>query len=927
MNCLLSIIRKPHGLVALVSRVLDNVDLKNDVPATLRINSRLGCYEIVESPLELLRPSLFSKKDPVIASWNYLSCVDEFNSETLFHVLVVVINTVWEPFGSDLVLPNLPSDRAVRVIKPTAANPRAYKGTKYKPPKSKIISQFDLRLYLCDRKHQNQLLLRLSEYWVEAIERLEKAGDEVSTRSAKILSITAESKKFDPYYGFNHNLCIAGDYPSLPIIFHRYFWFSLQGLEWSDVTDYISIYWQFKFDENLENQDPILLALSRLISLQPDRQTWEWCRIIVQQPETLRLIFITIAIETQVYTLNPTDLLIAGIDRFNQSVDETDYIHKLYCFFIALKTGISIDYILAGFKLSAIYPYQHEDFNQIDGDSWFPDTAVDRLIQIGNFIGFSNWQFYNTWRTCGKLAGSIDLILSIDWEYYQKDDAEAYIFFYLYIIDLYAEDPVEIRSQKSKWEFIKKQVDEIDDLLRNTEPGYRKKVIKDLNQYYCYWDKVEELNLYIPIAHVIVQRLARSPFAKDINGNFAWIIAHFINNLEPQLCQVFISTPDPSFLSLEQACRLDNDARLIPKGIAAISKNSSAFTLQCFIDFPNKLFKVAKLLGSFSNPVADSVVKKFSQQPMMTENITLLDLKETCEFIDRYIGDRFSNPIPRKIRSYLHGEISLKSGQIDRAVGTIHQQLQLTKLEILEDCILTALKREFDVDPHQEDIKHALAMLGSIDENFRPFRKFLKAYWQDPNSNYLLNHPLSQSWLKQHPQIASKIDVWMQGIDCSYLIAEFGTIEIKLETQPLEVLKMGTYVGSCLGLGGICAYSAVAVLLNINKQVLYARDRQGKIIARQLIAISESEELVCFSIYPYHIHAQIQNIFYEYILMFADALGLKLYRDAPDHDRTYDIVNIISQSWWDDNAWDFSSRLSNDRRDDDGELNKQELIP
>jgi hypothetical protein len=536
----------------------------------------------------------------------------------------------------------------------------------------------------------------------------------------------------------------------------------------------------------------------------------------------------------------------------------------------------------------------------------FPDIVVEKLIQIGNFMELSNSQFYNIWEKCGELDGLINIIISMNWQDYEKDVAEKYLYFYLFIIDCFDKTEVEISEQKNKWKFIQGRVNLIDTLLKEIAPDYQKKVIEDLRQYYWYWDKIEELNLYIPSAHIIIQRLAKSPFSKSTNGDGAWTIAHIINYLKPQECQIFINAPDASFSRLEQACRLENDARLIPKGIAAISKHLSAFTLQCFIDFPNKLFKLGKLLGSFSKPVALSVVKTFSQHPIMTENIALLPLKEACEFIDCQCNDKFSNPIPRKIRDYLRGQISLKEGQINRAWGLIEKNIQLTQLEILENTILQALKREFNVNPHQEDIKHALAMLGSIDDNFRPFRKFLKAYWENNDSNYLLNHPLSQSWLKQHPAMATKINLWMQGITCSYSVEEFGTIEIKLETQPLEVLKMGTYVGSCLGLGGICSYSAVAVLLNINKQVLYARNQKGTIIARQLIAISESEELVCFYIYPHNIHTHIKSIFYEYNIMFANALGLTLYQDSPDKNNTYDIVNIISQSWWDDDAWDFN---------------------
>jgi len=41
----------------------------------------------------------------------------------------------------------------------------------------------------------------------------------------------------------------------------------------------------------------------------------------------------------------------------------------------------------------------------------------------------------------------------------------------------------------------------------------------------------------------------------------------------------------------------------------------------------------------------------------------------------------------------------------------------------------------------------------------------------------------------------------------------------------------------------------VARPLDVNKQVVYARDPHGAVIGRQLLAISEADELVCFSVY------------------------------------------------------------------------------
>ena len=60
---------------------------------------------------------------------------------------------------------------------------------------------------------------------------------------------------------------------------------------------------------------------------------------------------------------------------------------------------------------------------------------------------------------------------------------------------------------------------------------------------------------------------------------------------------------------------------------------------------------------------------------------------------------------------------------------------------------------------------------------------------------------------------------------------------------------MGSYANSCLAPEGINAFSAIANTLDINKRVVYLRDGAGRVLARQLLAISETPELVCFDIY------------------------------------------------------------------------------
>ncbi len=98
-------------------------------------------------------------------------------------------------------------------------------------------------------------------------------------------------------------------------------------------------------------------------------------------------------------------------------------------------------------------------------------------------------------------------------------------------------------------------------------------------------------------------------------------------------------------------------------------------------------------------------------------------------------------------------------------------------------------------------------------------------------------------------------------------------------------------------------YSTAAVVIDINKTIIYARDKNNKIIARQLVAWSEEKQLVCFSVYPLELKEAILDLFIEYNYQLADFLTIKVYKSNDDK-YDYTIKNIISTDWWDDLPWD-----------------------
>lgn len=138
---------------------------------------------------------------------------------------------------------------------------------------------------------------------------------------------------------------------------------------------------------------------------------------------------------------------------------------------------------------------------------------------------------------------------------------------------------------------------------------------------------------------------------------------------------------------------------------------------------------------------------------------------------------------------------------------------------------------------------------------------------------------------------------WYDGVEIAVTLDDGEQVRLALEQDPLEVLKLGSYVGSCVGLGGSQSYSAIAVLLDANKQVVYARNARGRVLARQLIALSEKTELVVFAVYPESAKALIPA-FRKFDNTFARHLGVPLCRTSD-----YEIALILAQDWWDDVAW------------------------
>ena len=118
--------------------------------------------------------------------------------------------------------------------------------------------------------------------------------------------------------------------------------------------------------------------------------------------------------------------------------------------------------------------------------------------------------------------------------------------------------------------------------------------------------------------------------------------------------------------------------------------------------------------------------------------------------------------------------------------------------------MIAHLERSIGLQRTTREALEALELLQQAEGNRRGLRRFLRAHLAgDPD--YLLRHPATVAWARRHPGI--DLATWTRGID-HHFTTDGRAVSIRLERDPLEVLKLGTYVGSCLGLGGSFACSA-----------------------------------------------------------------------------------------------------------------------
>lgn len=862
---LISIVRRSNELIALVCK--PNAGAEEDVPV------------IQSVPLEGVRRSL-KVTNQLAEAWRCLSAAKSSDEKTLYDLLIVLMETVPD-LSSASSRQRLPNGwgKEASPVRATQAHPRAFRGTKFKPPKESQQQQFDIRPYLCDAGSVQKILTSLWKWMPRVKPQLERRG--YSPASLE----TLEQELISPA---NTLISRQKKHWTFPPRFLQYIWPFVRWSDSRELSELLSIYSML----DLEQDAQLLDAISWLLASSGAVSAGKWCRVVSILPAHRRTIFVQSLIQTNAGSSEPTHATAGNVEQISQLTTDETFPTWVRRFLSGIGNKVSEDYLLAGFRTAARFRPDHR-FDAVAKSGDFPEQEVaDLLGTLAEQDAYSGWLAMALWQQCARLPGLADVIRDSKWRCFRPAAGR----YFEFLQGIVYEDHSE-RNLQRKWNAIRKQIPAIEKLLIDLPATFQAKAVTCLADWLWDWNDPAEIERHLSFGYRLLRRITAPPFTTDEGSSNA--LFSFLNIDEKVLVENFLSTPNASFQALERACIRDNDARLISRGCFSLTEFLPDFTVNAFRASPNKLLKVSRVLGGIGYPARTQLIKRCQEHLLFRRDLASLPITEAVATVAPLLTKGYTNPISARLRRWLAGEADLSAESLDRHRRVFLEKLVMTRLDMIEQSAFEWLKQGFPVQNATKNDEHALRLMGSLDDNRRGLRKFLKSYWSGDH-DYLSRHPATISWYKEHSSISR--EVWEQGLSFSSL-----GITLRIERDPLEILKMGTYAGSCLGIGGICAYSAAAVLLDVNKQLLYARDRQGTVVGRQLLSISDDNRLICFHVYPTSCAQSIKALFLEYDRSLARALSLSIYDPADENTPAYKVSNVLSVYWWDDDSWDFKT--------------------
>ncbi len=764
--------------------------------------------------------------------WARMARVRTIDSALLHDLRAVARDTRIDPLAEPPTLQPLRVAPPPPPHRPTAANPRAYKGTKDRPPKPRRPDPQDLRPHLCSTVHQDRLFAAVC---AELDATVVDAGPEFRDAPA----------------GFRRELA----------------WLLRDAPEAARVR---AAYWSLDLDSDTALR--ALLALTLACHGAP--AALDWSRVLPLMEPGDRTPILARALAAHAIEALPPPVadhsLAAAVAACSGPAVDARRDYVIAC----LRRGDDLQAVVAGFALADAHLPEHEFTGPpappaaATAIATIPTTHLDVLAPL------------RLWQQCGSRPELIEVIAGTDWNRLTPDAGRR-------LTEVLRHPPAR-RGVEA--ELVQAVID--------TPRSHQTKAVGIL------WDIVEfcrdtrHFQGALGIGLEAMRAVCEPP--APTGGHGSWPIER-LALLHGSGRADFAALPASGWRALDAASARRNDAVCIGAGLRALGDACADLVRRGLAEHPSPLLRAARTLGLLAPPYAELLIEQAMQHPVWCDAASI-GLQELLERLpDPAVTGGF-NPVPRRLREYRAGKRSLSPAQLERDTARVRAAWPAVVLHALHHHCTRALA-ESALGEHadrafsDERLAHAVLLHAETEESRRALRRALRRYAED-NSAGTERHPANVQWLRRHPRVDATL--WTRGVVLEETLPDGRSVRIAIERDPLEALRLGTHVGSCFGLGGAYNHSAIAVALDINKQVAFARDADGTFIARQIVAITDEDRLQCLAVYPLATGPELRRLFQRWNRQLADALDLPL---APAKGDVPRVELLVAESWWNDGVW------------------------
>ncbi|HEX9061410.1 MAG TPA: hypothetical protein VF941_14615 [Clostridia bacterium] len=278
-------------------------------------------------------------------------------------------------------------------------------------------------------------------------------------------------------------------------------------------------------------------------------------------------------------------------------------------------------------------------------------------------------------------------------------------------------------------------------------------------------------------------------------------------------------------------------------------------------------------------------------QKRLEENQTgYKEIDETNYINNKVIGEQRLKNLAKKLR---HAAM----------IGVLNRWNDEVEIKF-KDCIKEYLGvNEFPLWFERNNVLEVILSTAELED---PFKNILQKILVR-RASFLLwdfrDEPNNNAFIEKLKAADINMDPWLDGDHKDVMKMVNGEeLIVTIERDPIEIFSMGLHFKTCLSPGGINFFSVFSNIIDINKQVIYAKKADGSVKARALIALTDEGGILTFHPYCNDPNIDFKNILKEFVHKLArDMKTVVLPKGS--------VSKLIAPEWYDDGPHDLTDKF------------------